>query len=259
MSNTIEARYKMIALDMDGTLLNRNQEISEQNRRWIHAAMEAGVKIILATSRPIRGVLQHAKALNLDLPVVVSNGSEVWKSPGELHCRYELDAGTKERFAEIFHRQRGSFKFYVQVAGGQLDHESWDPLKALEMKWLQVAIKTENAGLLNEIYEEVRSWELLHISNSHLTNIECNPLGRNKGSGLQEVCQLLDIHMDEVIAVGDSLNDISMIRTAGLGIAMGNAQESVKQAADDITLSNEEDGVAAVIQRYLFRGDAECR
>ncbi|MFC5647596.1 Cof-type HAD-IIB family hydrolase [Paenibacillus solisilvae] len=252
MAQQITTRFKMIALDMDGTLLNRKQEISEQNRKWIQAALEADVKVILATSRPIRGVLEHAKSLNFDLPVVVSNGSEVWKTPRELHSRYEMNAETKERIVEVLRQHEGNIRFWVQVAGGQFDYDNWDPMKAHEAKWLQVAIKAEDADRLKEIYEELHSWSMLEISNSHITNIECNPPGRNKGSGLLEVCGMFGIRMDEVIAVGDSLNDVSMIRAAGLGVAMGNAQDYVKRAADEITLSNEEDGVADIIQRYFF-------
>lgn len=92
----------------------------------------------------------------------------------------------------------------------------------------------------------------MDISNSHITNIECNPAGRNKGSGLLEVCGMYGIDIREAIAVGDSLNDVSMIRAAGLGIAMGNAQEVVKQAADEVTLSNEEDGVSGSDQTVIF-------
>ncbi|WP_274362887.1 Cof-type HAD-IIB family hydrolase [Paenibacillus thermotolerans] len=249
------ARFKLIALDMDGTLLNRKQEISEQNRIWIQAALEAGVKVILATSRPINGVIEHAKALNLHLPVIVSNGSEVWKSPYELHSRHEMNEDTKRRMTEVLRKYERQIQFWVQIAGGQFDYEHWDPISALDMKWLQVAIRTEHAALLKDIYEEVRSWRMLEISNSHITNIECNPLGRTKGSGLAEVCGLLGFDLNEAIAVGDSLNDVSMIRAAGLGVAMGNAQERVKQSADETTLTNEEDGVAEVIKRYFFNTD----
>lgn len=252
MTLQTNSRYKLIALDMDGTLLNRKGEISEQNRKWIQAALDADIKVILATSRSIRGVVEHARTLNLDLPVIVSNASEVWRTPDELLSRYEFNAEVKERILKVIKEYNGHIRFYIQYVGGQFNHDQWDPELAWEKQWLQVAIKSDDGELLDKIREEISSWGLLDICSSHYTNIECNPAGRSKGSGLLEVCNLFDIRMEEVIAVGDSLNDVSMIRAAGLGIAMGNAQEVVKQAADEITLSNEEDGVAAVIQRYFF-------
>lgn len=90
------------------------------------------------------------------------------------------------------------------------------------------------------------------MTNSHPCNIELNPKGVSKASGLKEVCRRLGIDMSEVVAVGDSLNDLAMIREAGLGVAMGNAQEEVKKAADWTTVTNEEDGVAEVIFKKVL-------
>lgn len=79
-----------------------------------------------------------------------------------------------------------------------------------------------------------------------------NPAGVTKASGLAEVCRVLGIGMEQAVAVGDSLNDLAMIKEAGLGVAMGNAQEAVKQAADEVVAGNEEDGVAEAIRRFVF-------
>lgn len=173
----------------------------------------------------------------------------------ELLSRHAFHEETKNRIAEVLRQHEGHIEFWVQVAGGQLDYRDWNPFKAFEMEWLQVAIRT-NSDRLKEIYEEFYSWSVMEITSSHITNIECNPSGRNKGSALRDVCDLFDIGMDEVIAVGDSRNDVSMIRAAGLGVAMGNGQDCAKEAADKITLSNEEDGVAAVIERHIFTNAA---
>jgi hydroxymethylpyrimidine pyrophosphatase-like HAD family hydrolase len=79
-----------------------------------------------------------------------------------------------------------------------------------------------------------------------------NPKGISKATGLQEVCKLLGITMDQIVAFGDSRNDLKMIQAAGLGVAMGNAQDVVKQAADHVTLTNVEHGIAAFIQKHLL-------
>jgi len=103
---------------------------------------------------------------------------------------------------------------------------------------------------LRSMAEEMDCFE---ITNSHPANLEFNPKGVNKAAGLRQVCQLYGLSMDEVVAMGDSLNDIAMIREAGLGVAMGNAQEEVKRAADMIALSNTEDGVAHLIRSFVLQ------
>jgi hypothetical protein len=92
----------------------------------------------------------------------------------------------------------------------------------------------------------------LEITNSTPTNLEINPLGVNKAYGIGEVCKLLGIEMSQVVAVGDSLNDLAAIQAAGLGVAMGNAQETVQQEADAVVASNNEDGIAEVIEKYIL-------
>jgi hypothetical protein len=105
----------------------------------------------------------------------------------------------------------------------------------------------------------VDSWSTLEITNSHPCNLELNPKGISKASGMRKVCELLGITMSEVVAMGDSMNDLSMIRAAGLGVAMGNAQDGVKAAADLVTATNDEHGVAKVIREYVLENKAEDR
>jgi HAD superfamily hydrolase (TIGR01484 family) len=243
--------YKLIALDMDGTLLNRDRSISLGNCKWIRAAKDAGKKVILATGRPIHEVLAYAEQLELDLPLVVNNGSEIWKSPSELHSRNELDIDGIGKILEFIKKYEDGVQFWAHTVGGRIDAANL-PQDILSVRWLQFAIQTGNDTYLKEIFNELTSWHAFEISNSHPTNVECNALGINKASGLLEVCGLLGIRMSETIAIGDSLNDIPMIREAGLGVAMGNAQEKVKHAADVIAPANEDDGVAAIIQQYLL-------
>ncbi|GEM_PF-4167994 len=94
----------------------------------------------------------------------------------------------------------------------------------------------------------------LQITNSSLDNLEINPAGITKASGIEQVCKLLGITMEQVIAVGDSLNDIAAIEAVGLGVAMGNAQDAVKEAADVVVAGNNEDGIVQVIREYMLDG-----
>lgn len=126
------------------------------------------------------------------------------------------------------------------------------PEDLLSHEWLKFGFQIDEDELRKSILEELKGKGIFEISNSSLKNIEVNAIGINKAKGLQKVCALLGISMDNVMAVGDSLNDIAMITEAGLGIAMGNAQDTVKQAADDITGTNKESGVAQAIRKWVL-------
>lgn len=120
-----------------------------------------------------------------------------------------------------------------------------------DLHWLKFGYDTKNDAAREAIIQEISNWGGLEISNSSPTNLEINPGGISKASALQELCGLLELDMSQVIAVGDSLNDIAAIREAGLGIAMGNAQDAVKQAANAVTVSNNEDAIAHVLEHIV--------
>lgn len=235
---------------MDGTLVHRGQ-VSPENARWIRTAVESGVPVILATGRPIREVLPVVEALQLSHPLVVNNGSEVWKSPSELHVRHEIDPAWVRKILETAGKYSDKIGGWAHAAGHTFDLSS--VMERLDrFRWLQIAVRSDDAAILSEIREEVEQWNALAISNSHITNLEFNAYGITKASGLREISTFLGLPIEEAIAVGDSLNDIPMIDEAGLGVAMGNAQEPVKQAADCVAPSNDQDGVAEVIRKFLL-------
>ncbi|TBL71538.1 Cof-type HAD-IIB family hydrolase [Paenibacillus thalictri] len=241
--------YKLIALDMDGTLLNEDKAISEGNRKAIQAAKAAGVTVVLSTGRNLHNIMAYIDELALSSPVVTVNGGEVWETPEKLQKRTTLDHRLVERMREIALRQDSWFWAYS--VEGVFNKNNWIEKPISELEWLKFGYHIENPEALASIRAELESWDVLEITNSHPFNLELNPKGVSKASGLQDVCELLGIEMSQVVAVGDSLNDMSMIRQAGLGVAMGNAQEEVKREAGFITSSNEEDGVARVIWEHL--------
>jgi HAD superfamily hydrolase (TIGR01484 family) len=243
--------YKLIAVDMDGTLLNKNKDISEENIRAIREATEAGIMVILATGRPIGDVRIYAQKLQLDLPLVVNNGSEIWRTPDTLHKRHELDPEQMIRMLELIDTYGEELNYWAHTVDGLITRTNL-PSDVKTVRWLQFAVQTKEEALLTEVRQQLDSWKLFELSNSHITNVECNPMGISKASGLLEVCTMLGIETTETVAIGDSLNDIPMIRLAGLGVAMGNAQEPVKLAAHFVAPSHFEDGVAAVIRKYLL-------
>jgi hypothetical protein len=241
---------KLLALDMDGTLLNENKDISAENRRWIRKAREAGVVVCLATGRGRRSLLPYYEQLGLSgAPFVAVNGGEVWQDEERLLRRTPLDLSLNCPLAEIA-KEAGAW-FWAYGLDGYLTKDNWEPGFERET-WLKFGIYTEDRVALARAKEAVARLGELEITNSDPNNLEVNPPGVTKASGLAEVCRLLGISMEETAAVGDSLNDLPMIREAGIGVAMGNAQRAVKEAADAVVATNEEDGVAEVIRRFVF-------
>lgn len=242
--------YKLLALDMDGTLLTEAKEISKENKDAIHAAIEAGITVMFSTGRGVQSAMPYVVELGLESPMVAVNGSEVWESPGKLHSRTLLSPDTVSRLHRMAVEHDCWWWAYAVDGIYNRDNETRD---FESHEWLKFGYYTENANKLKTIRQTAESWGILEITNSHPCNIELNPKGISKASGLETVCKLRGISMSEVIAMGDSENDITMIQAAGLGVAMGNAQEGVKKLADAVTATNEEHGVAKVIQEYLLR------
>nr|WP_077624310.1 Cof-type HAD-IIB family hydrolase [Sediminibacillus massiliensis] len=245
---TNKANIKLIALDMDGTLLNSKEEISEANRIAITEAREQGVEVVLSTGRHRLSCQEYAKSLGLNSYLITVNGSEVWTSTGELVTRQSLHIETIQKLVDLNERYGTSawMASTEQVFRGEF------PEKLDEHEWLKVGIDIDDIEVKERILKELEEDELLELSNSHPMNIEINAVGINKARALEKICGYLDITLNEVMTVGDSLNDIKMIQEAGLGIAMGNAQEEVKEAARWVTSTNEEDGVAKAINHWIL-------
>ena len=243
------AAYKLIALDMDGTLLNSDKKISEMNRKWIERAVEHGYTVMFATGRGVQTASPYVEELGLRSPLISVNGGEVWEAPKVLLRRHEMKLDHIRELLDLAERE--DCWYWAYTTEGMFNKTRWvdDPAS---FKWLKFGFYSEDAEQLARIRELVEATGFYEITNSHVFNIELNPAGISKASGIQEVCKLLEIRMEEVIACGDSLNDLAMIRAVGLGVAMGNAQEEVKLAAKAVTATNDEDGVAEVIRTYLF-------
>lgn len=244
-------KMKCLALDMDGTLLTEDKRISETNLYWIRRAMDAGVHLCLASGRDHRDMLPYYEQLQLNTPFVAVNGSEVWRDGETLEHRALLDGQIVNQLHELAVRYDtwywafGLDRVYRKDRWiNELDSESW----------MMYCYYTEDDRVREAIKEEIREFGggIVDITNSNPKYIEIVPTGISKASGMRTVCDLLGIKMSEVIAAGDGLNDLAMIQEVGVGIAMDNAQEPLKQVADAIAPSNREDGVAAIIREYVF-------
>ncbi|MED3653636.1 Cof-type HAD-IIB family hydrolase [Heyndrickxia sporothermodurans] len=250
MTERIQNRdIRLIALDMDGTLLNSKEEISEENKRVIARAKENGIHIVLSTGRNFATVHEFAEDLELNSFLVTVNGGEIWDSSGKLLERNLLQVEQIKMMWDL--KNLHNTKFWAITVDKVFRDEFPDENTFADYEWLKFGFDVEDDNARKIIMEELEK-NKLQVTNSSPTNLEVNPYGISKAKALEKVCERIGITMENVMAMGDSMNDIAMIKSAGIGIAMGNAQAIVKEAADWITDTNDNDGVAKAIQRWVL-------
>lgn len=247
-------KYGLLALDMDGTLLRDDQTISEETVKWIKEAVRQGVHVCLSTGRAFKSAYPYAQQLELTTPMVTVNGSEVWRAPYDLYRRALLDVKLVRQMHDLA-IETGSW-FWAYTVEQVYNKNTWDEHIDIESnEWLKFGYHTEDDEIRHHILMSLQNMGGLEITNSSPHNLEINPLGVNKAVGIGQVCELLGLEMSQVVACGDSLNDLAVIQAAGLGVAMGNAQQTVRDEADIVVAGNNDDGIVEVIRDYILRGE----
>lgn len=267
-------KYKAIVLDLDGTLTNSKKEITPHTKDVLMKAQEMGVKIILASGRPTYGIAPLADQLELDRfggYILAINGARItnWETK-EIIFDQILD----ESFVPKLYKAAMDNNFQILTYQGDaiaatdindeyVVHEAFinkmplihypDFLNQVYYpinKCLIVGEPSRLAVLDKNLAEQMKG--RMNIYRSCDFFLECVPLGIDKAASLKRLFDHLGISLDEVIACGDANNDLSMIKAAGLGVAMANSSAEVLAASDFITLSNEEDGVAYAIEKFVL-------
>ncbi|WP_148361142.1 Cof-type HAD-IIB family hydrolase [Bacillus timonensis] len=244
--------YRLLALDLDGTTLNDNKEITPSTSYWVNKAVENGVIVTFATGRGRQSAEVFRKELTLHSPMVFLNGAEIWKKPDDLLERHYLKRQDIIRLHQLA-TQTDSW-FWGFTEDHMIRKPEWQDEDA-NGKWMKFGLLNNDVGVVKELKDELESWEHLEITQSADNNIEISTKGITKEYGIRKVCSLLKIELENVMAIGDSFNDLKLLTAAGLGVAMDNASPEVKNAADVITSSNEKDGVARAICKYIFEMD----
>lgn len=239
---------KLIALDMDGTLLTDNHEVSPRTREVIQKAMEKGIHVVLSTGRSLETCYPYAESLKLTSYLVTANGGEIYTVEKELLDQHLLETEKVEKMWRLG-KEMGLDTWMIST---DAIYSGSEPDDFYDHKWLKFGCNTPDKNKLDKMIEELSFMEGLELTNSLPTNVEVNPAGVNKAAALQFVCDEIGIEMAEVMAVGDSLNDIKMIQESGVGVAMGNAQEAIKNVSDFITDKNNKDGVAKAIEHFAL-------
>ena len=272
-------KFKLIAFDLDGTILHDDKTISDRSLRALYAAHERGALIVPATGRIYKGVPAALRLQPFSRYYITINGAKVFDAqrdetlcsaemPNELTLRlmehmdaldviydcYKDDWGYVSRsmyeragdyisdrgILELFYRSRTpveDLKAYLRADGGSV--------QKAQMHFRDMRARKKELETLPALFPEVA------VSTSVPSNIELNIAAANKGDALCSLCAALGIPIEETLAFGDGTNDTSMLRAAGTGVAMGNADFSVKAAADAVCDDNEHDGLAKYLEKLL--------
>lgn len=257
----------LIALDLDGTLLDSNEDVSPRNRTAIRAALEAGVRIVLVTGRGVDTPIRISRELNLNLPVICCHGA-LTKDFGANrtlgHIPVPLPyAKPMIEFAEhhglslaiyseeMFYRLQGT-KLYMADMNGP----AWREVNSFSevLHTAPTFIRFLGQESVEAMRVEFGDYPLHFKYESWNDFIECAVTSREAGKqqALARLCADFQIQAPNVLAIGDSRNDLPMLRWAGTGVAMGNALPEVREALRYVTAANDEDGVALAIERFVL-------
>ena len=271
---------RLIALDLDGTLLDTRKQLSEENRAALTRAARAGIHIVPTTGRFFDGMPEAVRALPFLRYAITINGAEVADHrTGEELYKADIPLARALELMRYLDTLPVIYDCYQDNAGwisqhlkARIDSTVKDPhfrkmlhelrkpvpeLKAFvternrDIQKIQFFIPTPE--LRQELLETLpKMFPELAVSSSVSENIEVNAAGATKGKALLGLAKRLGIPREGTMAFGDGLNDLSMLEAAGVGVAMENACAEAKAAADYITLSNDEHGVAYAIEKYCF-------
>lgn len=265
--------YKLVALDLDDTLLNAQFKISPRNQEAIRRVVKKGILVTIATGRMYRSALRYARELEIDLPLILYHGAMIREAVSGEMIRYSPVPGELAReivefaAAENYHvnlyiddrlfvrTETEESRYYQTIAPipvepvgdlcAFLDQRQVEPTK------LSIINRDERMDELQPYLEEKYTGRLTVLqSRPHF--LEITSTEATKGQALKYLGDLRDIKQEEMVAIGDSYNDIDMLRFAGMGVAMANAPAAVRDVADFITDSNLDDGVATFLERYIL-------
>lgn len=265
-------KYKLLALDIDGTLTNSQKQISPKTRQALMEAQQKGLRLILASGRPTDGVRPLARQLEMEKYggfILSYNGARVIDLSNE-QVVYEKTLAPEiiPVIGELAHKYKIGVLTYVD--GAVITETPEDPYIQLEARINGLPLKgvenfaaavtekepkclmTGDGEYMGKIEPEIAAaLGNLSVYRSEAYFIEIMPENIDKAVSLEKLCEYVGVTREQLAACGDGYNDMPMIRYAGLGIAMANAKEPVREAADVITLSNDEDGIAVALEKYF--------
>ncbi len=262
---------KLVAVDMDGTLLNRQKLVSKENKQAIKRAMDKGIYVTIATGRMPTSAVYFAKQLNMNCPVVSCNGGVVQPLDGsspifEAHFPEE----TITELIELCYKRNWYIRWYID---DNIYVKYYDPkmfpaygttkgLKIIPVEnnyasytknVTQIVVCDANHNI-QHIYDEIAQifGNKIGLQQNTGYSMDITPPGITKSVGLSKLADYLNIKPEEIMAVGDGDNDLTMIAYAGMGVAMENGIDDVKKIAQFITKDCDDSGIAYVLEKFVL-------
>ena len=273
-------KYKIIAVDMDGTLLNDDKHISDYNLEMIKKAVNLGVKFVIASGRIPSGLKFYETTVSKDQPMICCNGSiildenkntiyskcinresmlqviDVLRERKDTYFHFysediiygEQFALAIERFYEFNRKADRKLRMEIRIIG-----DSKEFVKNTSSEISKIVVIDKDLDYLNDIRKRLDDISGVETTKSDIDNIEIGSKGSSKGTGLRFLAEYYGVSLEECIAIGNDENDISMLGCAGLGVAVKNARNHIKEFADYITEKDNNNGaIGEVIEKFIL-------
>lgn len=268
-------KYDLIAIDIDGTLINGVHEITQPVYDAVQRVVDSGSQIVLCTGRPYPGAVRYMEELGLTKEgdfIINYHGALVQRTDtGEVVVDHQLNYDDLLKW-DAFAKESGANFLAVRSDSVYADQFDFSPVSLIEpfVNNLNLRVRKfqdldadltyskfimqDDVAVIDRLESKVPDafHEQYTVMRSVDNSLEVLNKDASKGRSLKDLAKHLGVPRERVMAIGDSGNDVDMVDYAGLGVAMGNAVPAVKEVADAVTASNEEDGVAVALNRYLF-------
>ncbi len=276
-------KVKLIAIDMDGTLLNSQKEIPEENIKAIQEAAAAGIKIVLCTGRPRSGILPHFEKLGLSEEeyIIMNNGCSTYETKNWKLLQYEwkllqYESLSRSEMEELLQACEDFPEVALTLTGEKTYYVVGDEVPELVAYDASTVFTEAKARSLEEIFAEGQViFQAMYMADTEPLDafqnavqdrldqsystvrsqdyiFEIMPQGATKASGLKHLAEKLGISPDQIMALGDAANDLEMLQFVGQSVAMGNASDDIKDLCKYVTLTNDEAGVAHAIRTWAL-------
>lgn len=273
----MERRIRMVGFDLDGTLLTTDKRLTEYTKEILKKAISEGVVVLPVTGRPLSGVPKEISGFEGIRYMITSNGARVVEDGRTIHenllsvekARKILDIFEDyDTLQDVYYDGQGYMpKKYIEYIGNYVSSPAMAqymistraPIDDIRAKFDEENRSLDKIQALfcnkeeqKEAWERVEALGDVEVTGALDKNIEVNAGGVHKGAALLWLAKKLGISREEVMAFGDGLNDVRMLQEAGVGVAMANSIPAVLEAADMVTSSNDEEGVAKAVEKHVL-------
>ncbi len=262
---------KCFSIDLDGTLLNSNHEISDENFKVLQYLHEQGHHIIINTGRAVEDVLKFDAVQELRIPIISINGTVLYSKSREILFEASVPISTYKELFPILKKIGLWIMVYTNQGGfpcrnPEIQDKNDDEIEPifhdydynqifekdnLKIYKVMAVSRKDQLDKIDQAKRAIKDTLQLSMASSHPNNVEFTSIEANKGAALQRYQQLTNLHFDEIFAFGDGGNDVDQFKVATTSVAMGNAPFPIQQESDMITKTNDENGFAYAVRQLL--------